>query len=147
MTRTTWISHLLHMLHFLSLVENAIKAVLMRNTYGLHAPLGVKIPAAVGVWRWEVRKASWTGIANKSQSSVTKLFVRNPSFLSSQSCCSGPIQTKKLTSFWWRIQVSCSYKLVLCGERRKTSSHSNRVEVILIGQRWQSRGWQDAGCT
>ena len=57
-TRTTWISHLLHMLLFLSLVENAIKADLMRNTYGLYAPLGVKIPAAVGVWRWEVRKAS-----------------------------------------------------------------------------------------
>ena len=39
----------------LTLVENAIRAVLIRNNYGLDAPLGVKIPAAVCVWRWEVR--------------------------------------------------------------------------------------------
>lgn len=39
----------------LTLVENAIKAVLIRNNYGLDAPLGVKIPASVCVWRWEVR--------------------------------------------------------------------------------------------
>ncbi|KAF9533495.1 hypothetical protein CPB83DRAFT_880065 [Crepidotus variabilis] len=36
-------------------VEDVIKAVLTRNNYGLDAPLGVKLPAAVCVWRWEVR--------------------------------------------------------------------------------------------
>jgi len=36
-------------------VEDAIKSVLTRNNYGLDAPLGVKLPAAVCVWRWEVR--------------------------------------------------------------------------------------------
>lgn len=39
----------------LTVVENAIKTILIRNNYGLDAPLGVKIPAAVCVWRWEVR--------------------------------------------------------------------------------------------
>jgi chromatin assembly factor 1 subunit A len=48
-------SSLTHAALPLTLVENAIKAVLIRNNYGLDAPLGVKIPAAVCVWRWEVR--------------------------------------------------------------------------------------------
>ena len=48
-------SSLTHAALPLSLVENAIKAVLIRNNYGLDAPSGVKIPAAACVWRWEVR--------------------------------------------------------------------------------------------
>lgn len=48
-------SSLTHAALPLTLVENAIKAVLIRNNYGLDAPLGVRIPAAVCVWRWEVR--------------------------------------------------------------------------------------------
>jgi len=39
----------------LTVVEEAIKSVLIRNNYGLEAPLGVKLPAALSVWRWEVR--------------------------------------------------------------------------------------------
>ncbi|KAF9566259.1 hypothetical protein CPC08DRAFT_657870 [Agrocybe pediades] len=38
-----------------SLVESAIQQVLVRNNYGLEVPLGVKAPAAISVWRWEVR--------------------------------------------------------------------------------------------
>lgn len=48
-------SSLTHAALPLTLVEDAIKAVLIRNNYGLDAPLGVKIPTAVCVWRWEVR--------------------------------------------------------------------------------------------
>ena len=48
-------SSLTHAALPLALVKNAIKAVLIRNNYGLDAPLGVKIPAAVSVWRWEVK--------------------------------------------------------------------------------------------
>ena len=48
-------SSLTHAALPLSLVENAIKAVLIRNNYGLDAPSGVKIPAVACVWRWEVR--------------------------------------------------------------------------------------------
>ena len=39
----------------LTAVEDAIKSVLVRNNYGLEAPLGVRLPAALSVWRWEVR--------------------------------------------------------------------------------------------
>jgi chromatin assembly factor 1 subunit A len=39
----------------LSTVEEAIKAVLTRNNYGVEAPSGVKIPAGLCVWRWEVQ--------------------------------------------------------------------------------------------
>lgn len=38
----------------LTTVEDAIKSVLIRNNYGLEAPLGVRLPAALCVWRWEV---------------------------------------------------------------------------------------------
>ena len=48
-------SSLTHAALPLILVENAIKALLVRNNYGLDAPVGVKTPAAVCVWRWEVR--------------------------------------------------------------------------------------------
>ncbi|KAF8810148.1 hypothetical protein BYT27DRAFT_7240947 [Phlegmacium glaucopus] len=48
-------SSLTHAALPLALVENAIKAVLMRNNYGLDAPSNIKIPAAVCVWRWEVK--------------------------------------------------------------------------------------------
>ncbi|PPQ75499.1 hypothetical protein CVT24_013356, partial [Panaeolus cyanescens] len=36
-------------------VENAIKAVLVRNNYGIDLPLGVKHPPAICIWRWEVQ--------------------------------------------------------------------------------------------
>ena len=39
----------------LSTVEEAIRAVLIRNNYGVEAPVGVKVPNALCVWRWEVR--------------------------------------------------------------------------------------------
>ena len=39
----------------LSTVEDAIRAILIRNNYGVEAPLGVKLPNALCVWRWEVR--------------------------------------------------------------------------------------------
>lgn len=39
----------------LTSVEEAIKAVLVRNNYGVEAPTGVKLPTALCVWRWEVR--------------------------------------------------------------------------------------------
>jgi len=39
----------------LSTVEDAIKSVLVRTNYGLDAPIGIRLPAAVCVWRWEVR--------------------------------------------------------------------------------------------
>lgn len=48
-------SSLTHAALPLTLVENVIKGVLIRNNYGLDAPLGIKVPAAVCVWRWEVR--------------------------------------------------------------------------------------------
>lgn len=40
----------------LQVVEQAIKSVLSRNNYGLEAPNGSKVPAAVCVWRWEVKE-------------------------------------------------------------------------------------------
>ncbi|KAF8136408.1 chromatin assembly factor 1 subunit A-domain-containing protein [Boletus edulis] len=39
----------------LSVVEHAIKTVMTRVNYGLDAPLGQRLPAAVCVWRWEVQ--------------------------------------------------------------------------------------------
>lgn len=41
----------------LAAVEDAIKMVMTRINYGLDGPLGQKLPAAVCVWRWEVRDA------------------------------------------------------------------------------------------
>jgi len=38
----------------LTTVEDAVKSVLVRNNYGVEAPLGVRLPAALYVWRWEV---------------------------------------------------------------------------------------------
>lgn len=38
----------------LNLVESTIQEILVRNNYGIDLPLGVKPPAAVCVWRWEV---------------------------------------------------------------------------------------------
>ncbi|PPQ77583.1 hypothetical protein CVT25_011375 [Psilocybe cyanescens] len=45
----------------LNLVECAIQDVLVRNNYGIDVPLGVKPPAGISVWRWEVRSehANW----------------------------------------------------------------------------------------
>lgn len=41
----------------LSTIEAAIKSVLNRNNYGLDAPSsGGKVPAALCVWRWEVKE-------------------------------------------------------------------------------------------
>lgn len=40
----------------LSTVEAAIKSVVQRNNYGLDGIDGAKAPAAVCVWRWEVKE-------------------------------------------------------------------------------------------
>jgi chromatin assembly factor 1 subunit A len=40
----------------LGVVEQAIKSVLHRNNYGLEALNGMRTPAAVCVWRWEVNE-------------------------------------------------------------------------------------------
>lgn len=40
----------------LSAVETAIKAVMERNNYGLDGSGSGKAPAAVCVWRWEVKE-------------------------------------------------------------------------------------------
>jgi chromatin assembly factor 1 subunit A len=40
----------------LGVVEQAIKSVLCRNNYGLEASNGLRTPAAVCVWRWEVNE-------------------------------------------------------------------------------------------
>lgn len=41
----------------LSVLEHAIKMLMTRTNYGLDAPLGQRLPAAVCVWRWEVQDA------------------------------------------------------------------------------------------
>ncbi|KAJ3508632.1 hypothetical protein NLJ89_g5647 [Agrocybe chaxingu] len=51
----------------INIVENAIKNILTRNNYGLDAPLGVKLPAAVCVWRWEVRSENWAWLPKNSR--------------------------------------------------------------------------------
>jgi hypothetical protein len=41
----------------LSVVEAAVKSILIRKNYGLDAPLGGgKLPTALCVWRWEVKE-------------------------------------------------------------------------------------------
>ncbi|KAH9484042.1 Chromatin assembly factor 1 subunit A [Psilocybe cubensis] len=37
------------------LIECAIQEIMTRNNYGIDVPLGVKPPAAICVWRWEVK--------------------------------------------------------------------------------------------
>jgi chromatin assembly factor 1 subunit A len=39
----------------LSTIEETIRAVLIRNNYGVEAPSGVKVPTPLCAWRWEVR--------------------------------------------------------------------------------------------
>jgi len=51
----------------LSLVEKVIDEVLVRKNYGLDAPLGVRLPAAVSVWRWEVRSEHWDWLPKNSR--------------------------------------------------------------------------------
>ena len=51
----------------LSLVEKVIDEVLVRKNYGLEAPLGVRLPAAVSVWRWEVRNEYWDWLPKNSR--------------------------------------------------------------------------------
>jgi len=51
----------------LSLVEKVIDEVLIRKNYGLEAPLGVRLPAAVSVWRWEVRSEHWDWLPKNSR--------------------------------------------------------------------------------
>lgn len=41
----------------LQVVEQSIKSVLHRNNYGLEALNGSRTPAAVCVWRWEVKES------------------------------------------------------------------------------------------
>jgi chromatin assembly factor 1 subunit A len=50
-----------------SLVEKAIEDVLVRNNYGIDAPLGVKLPAAVCVWRWETRSQHMAWLPKNSR--------------------------------------------------------------------------------
>lgn len=50
-----------------SLVEKAIEDVLVRNNYGIDAPLGVKLPAAVCVWRWETRSEHMAWLPKNSR--------------------------------------------------------------------------------
>ncbi|CAA7265402.1 unnamed protein product [Cyclocybe aegerita] len=54
----------------MNVVENAIKNILIRNNYGLDVPLGVKLPAAVCVWRWEVRSENWAWLPKNSREKV-----------------------------------------------------------------------------
>src|SRR4051812_36938119 len=42
-----------------STIEFAIKGVMERNNYGLDGVDGAKVPAAVCVWRWEVKEDFW----------------------------------------------------------------------------------------
>jgi len=51
----------------LSLVEKVIDEVLIRKNYGLDAPSGVRQPAAVSVWRWEVRSEHWDWLPKNSR--------------------------------------------------------------------------------
>lgn len=50
-----------------SLVEKAIEEVLIRNNYGIDAALGVKLPAAVCVWRWETRSEHMAWLPKNSR--------------------------------------------------------------------------------
>ncbi|KAK2460579.1 hypothetical protein APHAL10511_007049 [Amanita phalloides] len=43
----------------LSVVEAAIKVILERNNYGLYPSNGGRVPAAISLWRWEVKEAFW----------------------------------------------------------------------------------------
>ncbi|KAJ3506634.1 hypothetical protein NMY22_g17184 [Coprinellus aureogranulatus] len=43
----------------LPVVEAAITATMDRNNYGIDAPLGVKLPASLSVWRWEAKEQFW----------------------------------------------------------------------------------------
>ena len=40
----------------ISAIETALKAVMQRNNYGLDRNDGGKVPAALCVWRWEVKE-------------------------------------------------------------------------------------------
>ena len=51
----------------ISLIEKSIDEILVRRNYGLEAPLGVKLPAAVSVWRWEVRSEYWDWLPKNSR--------------------------------------------------------------------------------
>ncbi len=43
----------------LNVVEAAIKFIMNRNNYGLNPLNGGKVPAAVCIWRWEVKEEFW----------------------------------------------------------------------------------------
>ena len=43
----------------LPVVEAAINSTMDRNNYGIDVPLGVKLPASLSVWRWEVKEPFW----------------------------------------------------------------------------------------
>ena len=51
----------------INLIEKSIDEILVRRNYGLEAPLGVKLPAAVSVWRWEVRSEYWDWLPKNSR--------------------------------------------------------------------------------
>lgn len=43
----------------LPVVEAAINSTMDRNNYGIDVPLGVRLPASLCVWRWEVKEPFW----------------------------------------------------------------------------------------
>lgn len=43
----------------ISAIEAVLKAVMQRNNYGLDCNDGGKVPAALCVWRWEVKEQFW----------------------------------------------------------------------------------------
>lgn len=78
----------------LQVIEQAIKSILVRNNYGIEPSSGLKPPAAVCVWRWEVQQnhKDWLpkSVREKLEARLTeRLQVRQLSFKAfsrSQSC-------------------------------------------------------------
>lgn len=67
-------------------IEQAVKSVLSRNNYGLEALNGSKTPAAVCVWRWEVKEdhKSWLpkSVREKAETRLLeRMRVRNTNFI------------------------------------------------------------------
>lgn len=54
----------------LSTVEEEIKSIVTRNNYGVEVPSGAKLPAALCVWRWEVRPQHMDWLPKNSREKV-----------------------------------------------------------------------------
>ncbi|PFH52405.1 hypothetical protein AMATHDRAFT_74199 [Amanita thiersii Skay4041] len=59
----------------LGVVEGAIKAIMIRNNYGLEALNGGRTPAAVCLWRWEVRKEYWDWLPKGGREKASQRLV------------------------------------------------------------------------